>query len=56
MSRLKFVFTPEGLSNAELEKLAEVGTAAALEMLHQALSAHEKKLVEIRNRKQGGAH
>ncbi len=42
-----------GLSNEELEKLAEVGIADALEKLHQALSAHEKKLAEIRQQKTG---
>ena len=50
---LRLIFNPEGLSNAELEKLAEVGTADALEKLRQALSAHEKKLAEIRQQKTG---
>jgi integrase len=50
---IRLIFNPEGLSNEELEKLATVGTADALEKLRQALSAHEKKLAEIRQQKTG---
>ena len=50
---IRLIFNPEGLSNTELEKLAEVGTADALEKLRQALSAHEKKLAEIQQQKTG---
>jgi len=50
---IRLIFNPEGLSNAELEKLAEGGTADALEKLRRALSAHEKKLAEIQPQKTG---
>jgi len=50
---IRLIFNPEGLSPHELEKLAEDGTADALETLHQALSAHEKKLAEIQRHKTG---
>ena len=41
---IRLLFNPEGLSNQELEKFVEVGTAEALEKLHQALSVHNKRL------------
>src|SRR6266851_3588140 len=44
---IKLIFNPEGLSNAELEKLADAATPEALEKLHQALDAHEKKLADL---------
>lgn len=47
------IFNPVGLSNHELEKLAQLGTAAALDKLRQALSAHEQRLTEIRQHKTG---
>jgi len=47
------IFNPEGLSNHELEKLGQLGTHEALDKLHQALSAHEKKLVEAQQHKTG---
>ncbi len=50
---IRLIFNPEGLSNAELEKLAEGGTADVLEKLRRALSAHEKKLAEIQPQKTG---
>ncbi len=50
---LRLIFNPEGLSNHELEKLAELATAEALEKLRQALDAHEKKLTEILQSKTG---
>lgn len=50
---IRLIFNPEGFSNEELEKSAEVGTADALEKLRQVLSAHEKKLAEARQQKTG---
>jgi len=44
---ITLIFNPEGLSNVELEKLAELATDSALEKLHQALDAHEKKLTDL---------
>ncbi len=44
---ITLIFNPEGLSNVELEKLAELATVSALEKLHQALDAHEKKLTDL---------
>lgn len=41
------IFNPEGLSNHELERLAEAGTKLALEKLHQALKAHKTRLIEL---------
>jgi len=43
---IHLIFNPEGLSNHELEQLAALGTALALEKLQQALSAHNKKLAD----------
>jgi integrase len=50
---LTLMFNPEGLSNHELEKLAHLATAEALDMLRQALGAHEKRLAEIQQHKTG---
>ena len=50
---IRLIFNPEGLSNAELEKLAEGATPSALEKLRQALDAHEKRLVEAQQTKMG---
>lgn len=44
---------PEGLSNAELEKLARLGTVEAFDQLRQALHAHEKTLAKIQQSKTG---
>jgi hypothetical protein len=57
---IKLLFNPEGLTNIEWEKLAELGTDLALDKLQQALIAHEKQLEEtqhpwVRLRLQGGA-
>jgi hypothetical protein len=50
---LHLIFNPEGLSNQELEKLAELGTDLALNKLHQALEAHTKRLEEMKHSKTG---
>jgi len=50
---IRLIFNPEGLSNTELEKLAELASAEALEKLHQALDAHEKKLADMQQHKTG---
>jgi hypothetical protein len=50
---IKLIFNPEGLSNPELEKLAELATPSALEKLHQALTAHEQRLAEAQRHKTG---
>ncbi len=50
---VNLIFNPEGLANHELEKLAELGTADALEKLQQALDAHERRLVETHQSKTG---
>jgi len=44
---IRLIFNLEGLSNHELEKLAEMRTAESLKKLHQALEAHEKKLTDM---------
>jgi hypothetical protein len=41
---IKLIFNPEGLSNGELERLAQLATPDALTKLRQALEAHEKRL------------
>lgn len=41
---IKLIFNPEGLSNGELEQLAQLATPDALTKLRQALEAHEKRL------------
>jgi len=50
---LHLIFNPEGLSNHELEKLAELGTVEAMDRLQQALIAHEKRLEEVQKDKTG---
>ncbi len=50
---LHLIFNPEGLSNHELEKLAELGTVEAMDKLQQALIAHEKRLEEVQKDKTG---
>src|SRR5258708_22297291 len=50
---LYLIFNPEGLSNHELKKLAELATAQALDKLRQALDAHEKRLAEVQQNKTG---
>ncbi len=42
---IRLIFNPEGLSNHELENLAQLGTRDALDQLQQALTAHEKAAV-----------
>jgi integrase len=51
---IRLIFTPEGLSNAELEKLAEGATAESLEKLRQAKDAHEKHLTEMQQQHKTG--
>jgi hypothetical protein len=50
---IRLIFNPEGLSNHELEQLALLETRDALEKLHQALAAHEKRLAEAVPHKTG---
>jgi hypothetical protein len=50
---MRLIFNPEGLSNQELEQLAQVATADALGKLQQALDAHEKRLEDIQQHKTG---
>jgi hypothetical protein len=50
---IRLIFNPEGLSNHELEKLAQLGTRDALDKLQQALAAHEKRLDEAQQHKTG---
>ncbi len=50
---IRLIFNPEGLSNQELEKLAQLATAEALEKLQQALDVHENRLIEIQRSKTG---
>jgi len=47
------LFHPAGLSNSELEHLAELATSEALDTLRQALAAHEKRLEEAMQHKTG---
>jgi integrase len=47
------IVNPEGLSNSELEKLAQVGTRDAFEKLQRALEAHQARLVEVQQAKTG---
>ena len=51
---LRLIFNPEGLSNQELEQLAELGTPLALEKLQQALSAHKQKLTGLQQQDKTG--
>jgi integrase len=50
---IHLIFNPEGLSYEELKRLALLGTPEALDKLHQALEAHEKRLEEIKQYKTG---
>ena len=50
---VRLIFNPEGLSTQELEKLAQLATAEALEKLQQALDAHKKGLAEALQHKTG---
>jgi hypothetical protein len=50
---IRLIFNPEVLSNQELEKLAQIATAEALEKLQQALDVHENRLIEIQRSKTG---
>jgi integrase len=50
---MRLIFNPEGLSNQELEQLAQIATVDALEKLRQALDAHEKRLEDIQQHKTG---
>ena len=50
---IHLIFNPEGLSNQELEQLAQVATVDALDKLRLALDAHKKSLEEIQQRKTG---
>jgi len=52
-SDIRLIFNPEGLSNHELEKLAQLASPEALDKLRQALDAHEKKLAEVQQIKTG---
>jgi LPS O-antigen subunit length determinant protein (WzzB/FepE family) len=53
MGKSSLIFNPEGLSNHELEKLAQLATPDALDKLRQALDAHEKRLAEVLQSKPG---
>jgi len=48
---LALIFNPEGLSNAELKKLAGLGTHEAKSLLQQALLAHQARLAEVQQSK-----
>jgi hypothetical protein len=50
---IHLIFNPEGLSNQELEQLAQVATVDALDKLRLALDAHKKSLEEIQQHKTG---
>jgi hypothetical protein len=50
---IHLIFHPAGLSNSELEQLAELATSEALGMLRQALAVHEKRLEEAMQHKTG---
>jgi len=50
---IRLIFNPEGLSNHELEQLAQLETKDALEKLRQALQAHERRLIEAQQHKTG---
>jgi len=51
---IRLIFNPEGLSNAELEKLGDLASPEALEKLHQALDAHKKKLANMQQQQKTG--
>jgi len=50
---IHLIFNPEGLRYDELKKLALLGTPEALDKLHQALEAHEKRFEEMKQHKTG---
>ncbi len=50
---ITLIFNPEGLSNDELEHLAQLATPDALTKLQQALKAHEKRLDLAQQSKSG---
>ena len=50
---INLIFNPEGLSNQELEQLAQVATVDALDKLRLALDAHKKRLEDIQQHKTG---
>ncbi len=50
---ITLIFNPEGLSNDELEHLAQLATPDALTKLQQALEAHEKRLDSAQQLKSG---
>jgi integrase len=51
---IALIFNPEGLSNHELEKLAQLATADAMDLLRQALAAHEQRLAEAKSQHKTG--
>ncbi len=50
---INLIFNPEGLSNQELEQLAQMATVDALDKLRLALDAHKKSLEETQQHKTG---
>ena len=48
------IFNPEGLSNHELEKLAQLATTDAMDVLRQLLSAHEQRVAEAKRQHKTG--
>lgn len=51
---IRLIFNPEGLSNAELEKLADAATPESLEKLSLAKEAHEKQLTSMQQQHKTG--
>lgn len=51
---IALIFNPEGLSNRELEKLAQLATADAIDLLRQALSAHVQRVAEAQSQHKTG--
>jgi hypothetical protein len=51
---IALIFNPEGLSNHELEKLAQLATTDAMDLLRQALSAHEQRLAQVKSQHKTG--
>ena len=50
---IRLIFNPEGLSNRELEQLAQIGTCDGWTNHRQALTAHERRLAEAQQHKTG---
>ena len=50
---IRLIFNPEGLSNTELEKLAQLATPEVVDKLLQALIAHEKRHEEAKQHRTG---